>query len=551
VTTKGGKRRGAFAPGRLMVSRSLGDSIAAATLEIMRQRRRAAELQAQAEAEAREELARKPRPPADEWIEANFYEPDTGQLIELTGFQRAVLRYATQRNAAGDLRWRTVIWSQPKKSGKTAISGAVGRWAAETWGPFQLVLFVGNDADQARDRGFAALSTSVELTPGYDGERRRLPGRWRLLDSVARASNGSQVRAIAADYTGEAGANPSMTVYTELWGFIHEAAKRFWAEMAPSPTRQNSVRWVETYAGYEGESDLLWGLYETTVVNGRQLTAGELSDATQTPLGVFAEAQQAGDPVPCYVDESAGMFCFWDTGVEARRMPWQQGERGAAYYAAENGSQTPKQMRRIHENEWVSTETAFVPMEAWDACYRPLPLQPGERTPLVLALDAGVSGDCFGLVVVSRDPDNPTDGVAERHTQIWTPPPGGSIDYSGPEAAVRDLAARYNVAEVAYDPYQLHDMATRLMREGVAWFRPFPQGDARLLADKALQDRIMAHRLRHNGSPDLRDHVRNANAKQGKNEDTKLRIVKRSESAKIDSLVCLSMGAAECARLSL
>ncbi len=521
----------------------------------------------------------------DLWISDHFREPESGGLIHLYPFQRAVLRYATQRDAAGALKWRTVVWSQPKKSGKTTVSGAVGRWAAETWGPYQLVLCVGNDAGQAKERAFAAIAASIEMQDGYDRKRRELPDTdtdtesstlptttaatatatyWRVREDELLCRNGSLVKAIAADYSGEAGANPSLSIYTELWGFIHTGHLRFWAEMAPSPTRKNSMRWVETYAGYEGESELLWGLYNATVLEGRQLTAGELeamarSDAelagwlaeAEGPL--FAEAPLPDDPVPCYVNEAAGIFAFWDSGEQARRMPWQQGERGAAYYANEAATQTPAQYTRLHLNEWVSGESPFIPIEWWDACglNPPPPLLPGDRTPLVVALDAAVTGDCFGMVAVSRDPDAPLEqpGVCIRLARKWTPEKGKPLDFAGPEAVLRQWCRDYHVVEVTYDPYQLHEFATRLQKDSVAWFRPFPQGVDRLRADKGLYDLIRDRRIRHDGNPELREHIQNCNAKMGKQEDTKLRLIKKSETRKIDLAVCGSMGSSECLRL--
>ncbi len=146
-------------------------------------------------------------------------------------------------------------------------------------------------------------------------------------------------------------------------------------------------------------------------------------------------------------------------------------------------------------------------------------------------------------------PSNP--GIAVRVAQKWDPPPGGAIDFRGPEAVIRQLCRDYNVVQVAYDPYQLHDLATRLMREGVAWFRPFGQQQERLIADKGLYDLIVNRRIRHDGNLDIREHLTNANAKQAANEDTRLRIVKKSDTRKIDLAVCLSMASQECLRLNL
>jgi phage terminase large subunit-like protein len=305
------------------------------------------------------------------------------------------------------------------------------------------------------------------------------------------------------------------------------------------------MRFIETYAGYEGESELLYKLYETAVLNGRQLTAGEF------PPGVFAESPKPTDPIPCYVNEAAGMFAYWDEGEQARRMPWQQGEEGRKYYSSEAATQTPNQMIRLHRNQWVSAESSFVPIEWWDACLNPLPLKPGEKTPLVIALDAAVSGDCFGMVMVSRDPLSPRDSIAVRMARKWDPPKGGKIDYVGPDQVVRDLCKTYNIVEICYDPYQLHDFCTRLQKQGVAWCNSFEQGEKRLKADKGLYDLIRDRKIRHDGNPELREHIVNSNSKQSKDESTKLRIIKKSENRHIDLCVCASMAAFECLRLNL
>lgn len=482
------------------------------------------------------------------WAERHFYIEDTQLPIQLLPHQKAILRYATQRDEKGRLRWSTVIYSTIKKSGKTAVAGIVVGWAAETWGRFGEILCVGNDAEQARERAFKAWKTAVELTPGYSIAKQALPDRWRVLSKEMQCTEtGTTVKAIATDYKGEAGANPILVVWTELWGYTLRRDLRFWAEMAPSPTRPDSLQWIETYAGYEGESELLYTLYSNVVKDGRQLTAGELGD-----LSAFPEAPNADSLVPCWVNERARIFAYWDSGPQARRMPWQQGEGGERYYAAEAGRQTTAQMDRLHSNLWVSAESAFIPIEWWDAATDPKPMLLGDRTPMVIALDAAVTGDCFGLVAITRDPDKlDPPGLIVRFVRKWDPPPGGAIDFAGPEEAVRRLCRDFNVVEVAYDPYQLHDLATRLMQASVAWFRPFHQGEARLVADKGLYDLIVHRRIRHDGNLDLREHLTNANAKHTAGEDTRLRLVKKSDTRKIDLAVCLSMSASECLRLML
>jgi hypothetical protein len=161
--------------------------------------------------------------------------------------------------------------------------------------------------------------------------------------------------------------------------------------------------------------------------------------------------------------------------------------------------------------------------------------------------------------------------IAVRYVRVWQGKAGEKIDFRGtdvspgPERELlrlcgyelnedgsltynRDLGI--NVGAVVYDPTELHDMAARLSKEGVAWFKEFPQGVRRNEADKQLLDLIQQRRIAHDGNPVLRSHVKNADRKMG-NVDNRLRIVKRVESQKIDACVALSMCASECLRLNM
>ena len=474
------------------------------------------------------------------WAEQQFYIPGSDRPVVLEPHQKALLRLIDSRGADGTHRHRTVVYSTPKKSGKTTLAALVARFRAETEGPFQEIYCVANDLEQAQGRVFQAARASIELAPGWKR-------RWKIGERELRhLSSGSVIRAIPSDYKGEAGANPSLTVWTELWGYESERSRRLWEELTPVPTR-DSTRLVETYAGFEGESDLLWELYERGVQQGRQLNAWELHELAEVGLGVFEEAPNPDSLVPIWVDDAASLLVYWDSGEGARRMPWQQGEAGKAYYAEQEQNLRPASFERLHLNRWVSSESAFLPIDWWDSCLDPRPLAPNDRTPLVVGIDAAVSSDSFGLVVVSRHPDR-HDDVAVRFARKWDPPPGGTIDFGAPEATLRELFSKYNVVEVAYDPYQLHDFATRLQRQCRVWFNEFSQAAERLKADMTLFGLIRDRRIAHDGNPDLRQHILNADAKI---DDSKMRLVKKSANHKIDLAVALSMACSECLRLLL
>jgi hypothetical protein len=442
----------------------------------------------------------------------------------------------------------------------TTVSALVCRYVAENLGPYSEIYCVANDYDQAKSRAYDKTSKSLSLDPAFNSRRRELQDRWKVYEKqLIHIPTGSTVKALATDYAGEAGSNPTLTVWTELWGYVSEASKRFWTELTPVPTRPFSMRWVETYAGYSEESELLENLYKLGK-SGRQLTAGELGD-----LGCFEEATNPEDLIPIWVNEDAGLLMYWDEGLQGRRMDWQKGEVGRRYYTEQEKLLIPSEFNRLHLNQWSSGESSFVPMEWWDSCKDPYPLIPGDKTPLVLAMDASVTGDCTCLVAVSRHPDglpksknydkSLRDHVCERASWVWYPKdqPGDKMDYSNTLIEVLDyLIANYNVVEVAYDLYQLHHLVTEQRKKPrAAWYRDFDQNNDRLLADKGLFDMIRDRSLHHTGSPDTRVHIQGCNAKVPVTEENKLRLIKRSNTAKIDLAVAMSMAARECRRLNL
>lgn len=494
-------------------------------------------------------------PPRDivDWGHARFYIPSTGQPIVLGQHQQAVLHLAFNRTPTGDLPFRTMLYSTIKQSGKSTIAGLILRWYCETGQRHSELYAVGNDLEQAKTRGFREMRRSIELTAGYDASRERIPGQWELMKTTMRyLPTGSEVRALAVDAKGEAGGKPAIQCWTELWGAEYEDARRFWEELTPVPTIPDSMRIVETYAGFVNESELLYGLYETGR-EGHQLSAGELSSLTGCPLDAFVECQTPDDPVPIWINERASLLMYWDSGLLARRMPWQVGDRGDAYYTEQESSLPAPAFRRLHMNEWSSAEISFIAPEVWDACLDPeVPLWvPGDRTPVVIGVDAATTFDTFAVVAVTRHPTR-HDDVAARAVRVFDPKETGQpVDYAQAEAFIRQICSLYNVTQICYDPYQLESMMQRLRADSVAWCEPFLQTGDRLKADRLLYDLIITRRLTHDGNQRLRDHVLNAAAKIQKDEGSTMRLIKASPRRSIDAAVALSMAAARCLYLRL
>jgi phage terminase large subunit-like protein len=466
-----------------------------------------------------------------DWVETHFYIPELKGPIILGEYQRRCLREALRKDTDGNFVYSTIVWSDIKKSAKSTIAGAVADYIAwhTTWGNLYLVA---NDLQQADSRVGYYARRGVELHPDMRNAVKIRPSGYYM-----EFPNRTFLRSIPIDPSGEAGSNPDMICYSELWGAHEDAQERMWVEMTLSPTKiGKSFRWVETYAGYSGVSSLLERLYEVGVREGRQL---------------WPEPYPVNDgesaPIEAYANEAAGQFTLWNTKP---RLPWQT----AAYYAEESAHLPQSEFLRIHHNQWAQPDSESIPVSQWDACSDVdiPPIKPGDKTPLVVGLDASVSRDCTALVATSRHPMRHED-IAVRLVEVFVPPRGGTLDYDNTIAPVlKRWREDYNVIQLTYDDYQMHYFTDILRREHSVWVKKFSQAGPREVADKQLYDMVMGRRIHHDGTNrTLRQHILNTAVQI---TGDRMRFEKRSKTGgapPIDAVVALSMSAYETNRLNL
>lgn len=292
------------------------------------------------------------------------------------------------------------------------------------------------------------------------------------------------------------------------------------------------------------------------------------------------------------------IFCPW----------WDRDDRDRRWYELQKATMPLTRLMYFAPETWKDAltgdlESPYIPLERWDQLTDPYlvdnPPLPGRPEGLVMAADAAVSADCFGVVLASRHPLHP-DRPAIRAARKWSPEvqsdntkridsddvkrwifwilQGGCrrghpmawvvLDENADDPNLRHPIERmekrddlpcedcrrlrlglpgaervpaWDVVQFTYDPHQLEWLADEIKREHLCWVSAFNQGDDRLVADAGLFSFAMTGVLGHNGDPDLREHIGNAKAKLQPDEDSKMRIVKRSESAKVDLAVCASM----------
>jgi hypothetical protein len=134
------------------------------------------------------------------------------------------------------------------------------------------------------------------------------------------------------------------------------------------------------------------------------------------------------------------------------------------------------------ENRFVSSESAFVEMDWFDACVDSNSTQvfANKSLPIWVGVDASVKHDSTAIVAVTWD--KVACKVRLVNHRIFQPSADQPLDFERcVEGTVRQLHERFRVQGVYYDPYQMTAAAQRLQSNGIP-MREFPQTMDRLTA---------------------------------------------------------------------
>ena len=435
------------------------------------------------------------------FIEEVLRDPDTGKPFELFDAQKQFFAHAWQRDDNGRAVYTEQCFAAPKKSAKTGTAALhVLTTTCLYGGRFAEAYCCANDYEQAQGRVFQQIRRIVECSPILRREAEITQHRITLPQT------GATIQAISGDYAGSAGAHPVISSFDELWGFTSERSRRLFDEMVPVPTKKFSIRLTTSYAGYEGDSELLEEMYK----RGLQ----------QPQVG---PSLHAGD----------GLLMFWSHEPIA---PWQTED----WLVEMRRSLRPAQYLRMIENRFVTSEQSFIEMSAFDRCVQPtVPLQQNRSLPVYVGVDASTKHDSTAIVVVTWDASSQCVRLIQHRT--FQPSPEEPLDFEQTiELTLMDLNRRFSIRQILYDPYQMMASAQRLTKAGLP-LQEFPQSSPNLTA--ASQN---LYELIHNGSitfyptVDIRLAISRAVAIE---TPRGWRIGKDKQTHKIDVVVALAMAA--------
>ncbi len=372
------------------------------------------------------------------FIEEQLVDPITNKPFVLLPAERAFVERAFQIDErTGRLRFPEQVYSTGRKGGKTGFAALMMLTMVLVFDASRFAegYCLANDLEQAQSRCFTAISRIVECSP-------LLKDAEILRDKISFPNfGGAFISAIASDAAGAAGHNMSYAVGDELWGFTSERSRRLWDEMSTSPVRKISGRLTVTYAGYSGESVLLEELYKRGLKQpqiGKDLYAGD------------------------------GILMFWTHEPVA---PWQS----QSWLDEQRRSLRPNQYLRQIENRFVTSESTFVNIEKWDAAVDPQAkaIVSDPELEIFVGVDASTKHNSTAIVAVRWDKAEQKVRLVTH--RVFQPSPDDPLDFEDTvETTLRELANRFKVRRVLFDPWQMQSVAQRLVRAGIP-IEEFPQ----------------------------------------------------------------------------
>lgn len=439
----------------------------------------------------------------------------------------------------GKRRFRRSYIEVPRGNAKSTLSSAVALYmlAADHEGGAE-VYSLATTRDQARIV-FGDAQTMARRSPGF---RTRFSVNVGAHNMHVLAS-GSKFEALSAEGSTLDGLNIHFGCVDEL--HAHKTRTVYDVVETGTGKRDNSLLWVITTAG----SNRAGICYEVRTFVSKLLD-GVFEDDTQ--FGIIYGLDDGDD----WTNENALIKANPNWGISVRPEilgPLQA--KAMQLPSAVNNFKTK------HLNEWVNADTAWMDMRAWDACAdTSLDIDNFIGQPCWIGLDLASKTDIAALILIFAHPEitdayltfgkyylpeDTVHGAGNSQYSGWmridrlTVTPGNVIDFSWIEADLLDMASRFAIQAVAFDPFQATQLSTRMLAEGLPMIEVRPTVLNFSEPMKILEALVLQKKLAHDGDPVLTWMASNVVA----HLDVKDNIYPRKERPenKIDGIVALIM----------
>ena len=405
-----------------------------------------------------------------------------GEDLIFRPWQRELTKQLFAVKQDGTFRHRIGLVGLPRKNGKSAWLSAVALESLVLGAQGGEIYSCAAEKEQAK----IVFNTAKEMV-------RLHPELSELLtvykDTIHNPKTGSVYRALSSDAFSKEGLNPTLVCFDEL----HAQPNRelFDVMSLAMGARIEPMLVAITTAGVKsdssGKDSVCFSLYEY----GKKIALGE-------------------------IDDPSFFFAWWEANNDndyRSELSWREANPGYADIVAADDFasailRTPEaEFKTKRLNIWTSTSDTWLPHGSWDALadVREIP----DGSDVVLGFDGSFNGDCTAIVAVSVGEIPHIMPVA-----VWEKPEEADASWQIPvlevEDAIRAAATRWQVLEIACDPYRWARTFQVLDDEGLPVVT-FPQTASRMTpATTRFFEAVVNKTITHNGDARLARHIGNA-----------------------------------------
>jgi len=443
--------------------------------------------------------------------------------------------FGWKHRKTGLRRYRKFFLFLPRKNGKTQITSALGIiFLVADNEPGAEVYAAAADTQQAslvfdeaaRIVGHNSnLSKLIKVFPGYKAMKCEVDsGYWRVLSSEAGTKHGL---------------NPSAAIIDE----VHAQKKTELMdvlETGMAARRQPIMVYIST-ADYAGDSPC-----NRLLDYARNVRDGQIKDQSFLPV-----IYEASDDEDDWKSEDLWREVNPNYGISIKPDYFRrQFKKALAEPSFENT------FKRLHLNMTTEQEKRWMKMDDWDASGQQIDQCELEGQPCFAGIDLSSSIDISALVLYFPAqcacipwfwvPAKTADKRIEY--QMWAKEgyikisKGRVIDYSLIRQQINECAKRFDLRDIAYDPYNASQLVKQLGDEDGLPVMEFMQTFKSISEpSKELEKLVISHKLIHFGNPVMRWMASNVNAIEDKNGNIKLAKPTKDSPLKVDGIIALVM----------
>lgn len=436
-----------------------------------------------------------------------------GRPFQLDPWQeRTIRRIYGPRDPDGNRIVRRVVLLLPRGNRKTSLCAAIT--LLHLMGPERqagnLIVSAASAHEQAME-----LFNEAALIVQHDHRLQKHLTVREYVSKIACPKTGGRYIAVASDGKVQHGKTPNVVIADELHAWEGRAGLRQWEALDSALVKVPGTLMVVASTSGRGQENLAW----RTVEYAMKVQKGEVDDPATLPVIFMAEADDDWQDEALWFGVNPGLehgypdlAAFRDKAMKAEYSPFERDS-----------------FQQFNLNRWLDQSTSpFVEMHVYDQGSGEVDLEELEivQAPCWLGVDLSKNSDLTVVVACWHDGSDgyqvvpfffcPEDNLRARGEAhgvdyvSWAeegfiiPTPGNTVDLRAVEEFIRELCARFNVRECAFDPTYGRSMMANLNEDGIPAVE-FRQGWVSMApAVKELERAILGGRFRHAAHPVLR-----------------------------------------------